>query len=296
MPGDTPSQQEPPPPRLRWKVVAFFVYSILQAVFSVWNALATGSFSSTSGYFWEENVVFYLSAVSETSGLAFGIGMATRQYTKAGDQSLWSDMLSEPYVLAFEGMFAEGERGRALFLQGLKGTVCQGLVVMIFYTAGWAGSDVGPILYIVFLCALLLAILIFDMRSLTNYELVIGVCVYSFFVSLVLGVEALEIRFLLRSGTSFQEGLLVLVDALAILPITIVILVLSAGGPLYGLYKLTRGTARRCCPSTCGSLSEGQYPRAARAKSFFKRHLVAMNIFDADETTANTNASPVPTV
>jgi len=59
--------------------------------------------------------------VLETFGLLFGVIMGVRKYLEDGEQSLWREMLSEPYLLAAEGVVGLGTRGGTLFLAGVRG-------------------------------------------------------------------------------------------------------------------------------------------------------------------------------
>ncbi len=302
-----PEERPPAPTRWKWTTSAFFVFSYLQAALSVGNALATGSFSRVREKT-SEQAVYAGSAVLETAGLLFGVIMGVRKHWKDGEQSLWREMLSEPYLLAAEGIVKRGARGGILFLAGLRGALVQAILVVVVHwiisrvageTSSPASRGVGQTttLDVLVLCVMGLIgfqyLLLFFFSKKINARTILVATGLCFGVLPTFYIEAAELVYLVRSDVSIPRVVLILGDALAIVALGAVILVFWVFGPLYGLYMLIGGVSRTCCRSASERL-EGPYPLADCAASF----LVEIRALDAegstrtrDNTSANLAAS-----
>ena len=245
-----------PPGGSHWRAAGCFVYSIVLTALSVYNALATESFSWASGSSMvDKNVVFGISAVLEASGMAFGMSMSMLWHLKGNEGGLSGDLLAEPYIMALEGMFGEGARGETLFLTGLVGAICQGIIACVTYLAvpirregkGFeaivlGGVSLAGVLFVVFVIAKL---------NTGNDGKYFGVFASASFLFFALLYEASEAYYLIVSGASVVTCALVVMDALAIVPLGV------AGVGIF-LVLMSREvhtcTSCCCCPPSCGEV------------------------------------------
>lgn len=228
--------------------VAFrLTYAIAQTVFSFLNALTTGSFSAAQqpgSIWWSDGSVFAVSAILEAVGLAYGVCMAVHQYKMSGTRSLWSDMLSEPYMIAIEGIFDEEDRGKILFRVGLLGMLLLFAVFMLTNTvfsilAG--GYSVGVVLFFSMIAGLYAvskcSVFVPEVME-TRFRVSNLACIMCSLPPL--WIEATEAFLLIRSDISVSNVVLVGLDVAALLPLAIVAVALLAAGALAWLHTVVR--------------------------------------------------------
>lgn len=304
---DVPAPAPAPPAQLtprcsHRRAAVYFVYSIVVTVLSVYNALSEGSFSwSSEGSICDENVVFGLLAVIEASGLAFGVGMSIRQYLTPNGGSTWSDMLSEPHLLALEAMAGEGETGRELFVAGLAGTFCQGVIgYMAFKGVPMLQEGVGAddVVFMVLAFLWLLGGLFVSCNGLNNASTVDMICSCFGLVILPFMIEVMAAYYFIRSADSVPNSAQFLVDAIATVPLGFITIALLLGPRLLSLYKLLYWVARATgCSAKCLDFVGRVHPE--RCLLLVEQTLGLINVLDPEETinsifSPGANASPSP--
>ena len=251
------------------RVALHLTYSCAQAVLSVWNALATQSFSAAQAkgsVWWSEGSVFAISAILEAVGLTYGVCMATLQYNWSKDRGLWGDLLSDPYTVAVEGMFDEGERGDFLFRAGLMGMY---ILFVCFLAANavlsiLSGQHAIGIVFSVLTCASVLVgrrvlglfAACMRKREWAAKELLPSPStVYILCAAPPLWIEAMEAFFLVRSDVSVSNVFLVALDVVVLLPLAILLVGIVSAGAIAWLHGLCRSTIFVCfghmMPETC---------------------------------------------
>lgn len=156
----------------------------------------------------------------EASALAFGVAMSMLEYTKTNERGLWRDMLSEPDLIALEGMLGEGERGRTLVRVGLKGSAWQ-LFAIVIYTAYVTWLDWELLLAYSYCFPFVLlgmgSAIIFKTRIAFRHVL----HVFTFYLLLALAIEGTAAYYLLLAEVSFRNTTLGVLDAFTIVPLDV---------------------------------------------------------------------------
>lgn len=247
------------------RVAFHLAYAIAQAVLSVWNALATQSFSAAQeqdSFWWSDRSVFAISAILEAVGLTFGLCMALLQYSVARERGLWSDMMSEPYMIAIEGMFDEGETGEFFFRVGLMGIYILFLCFLLANTVLSMLSGQNAI-GVAFLGVSVLAgrktlvslVRCVRYRGWAAAELPAPNMVYILCVAPLLWIEAMEASILIRSDVSISNVFLVALDVVVVLPLAILTVGLVSAGSIAWVHCIFRSTIFMCfgyvLPETC---------------------------------------------